>query len=201
MPGAPGSHPSACNARASPQVRAWRCWRPSVKVMVPGRVAKPKPTSPPLVRNACTVGENGSRVEEFLGTLQRHGEARHTAGFRGLTDARSLRDRASALAPAPLGGQLGGTHADLAEMLFVRSHGGDRGPLACLQPVPGYRDRRRSIHEARRVRPGRQEREAPPLGTLLAPGRASRRVRVHLLYDARSGHRIEGGTARGSGSP
>ena len=162
-PGAPGSHPSACNSRASPQVRAWRCCRPSVNVMVPGRVAKPKPTSPPVLRNAArSVNGVAARRAPPRSPAPRRGSAcrpdfaaSRTPARCATCCARSRRRRSVASSVA--------RDADLAEMLLVRGHRGDGGalgrPAARTQSVEA---RRRSAHAVRRVRPGRRAGEAPP---------------------------------------
>ena len=79
------------------------------------------------------VGERRCGVKQILSGRKRSGEAGHAAGFRGLAHARSLRHLLSAFAPASFGGQLGGTSADLAEMLLVRGHCRDGGALGRLQ--------------------------------------------------------------------
>ena len=201
MPGAPGSHPSACNSRASPQVRGLAL----LAAVGEGHGAGPRREAESdlatAVEKRVHISENGSRVEEFLGTraAPRPGSACHRISRpRGRPLAARPTERARA---APLGGQLGSTHADLAEMLLVRSHGGDGGALACLQL--GTEGIEAAVAQlTKRVGSTRSPRGGSHRYALYSqPGSASRRVRVHLLYDARSRHRIEGGTARGSGSP
>lgn len=148
------------------------------------------------------ISESGAGLEEFLTAGERHREARHAARLRGFADARALGDLLSALAATALGGQLGCTRADLADVPFVRRHGGDGGALGRLQ-LPTEQVEALVAQLTKRVRfdPVAERGKLHPCALYSQFQPASRRVRIHLLYDARSRHRIEGGTARGSGSP
>ena len=148
-PGAPGSHPSACSSRASPQVRAWRCWRPSVNVDRPRSRREAEADLPAGAEKRVHLGENGVAGAKRSSPLSSAtAEAWHATGLRGLADAGSLRDLLGALSPAALGGQL-------AWRAF-----GSREGAARTAPSPrwsrarstaarrrGRRDRRRSAHE------------------------------------------------------
>src|ERR1700688_3708101 len=132
-------------------------------------------------------------VDKVVHAFQRRGQARHAARLCCLADACPLRNLLSALAPPALGCQLGGAGADLAEMLLIRGHRGDGGPLSRLQlgaqSIDGVVVQRAKCVGLDAVADrGKLHRSA--LYSLPEP--PSRRATVHLLYYAHNGHRTRG---------
>jgi hypothetical protein len=153
------------------------------------------------------VGQERRGLERFIRTLQGRRKARHATRLRSLANACSLRHLLRPLAPPALGGELGCARADLAKVLLVGSHRGDGCPFGPLQcgahgveiVIAQFAKRVRLDPIGKQGQLHAMALYSRALST--SPCMRSGRARVHLLYDARSRHRIEGGTARGSGSP
>jgi enoyl-CoA hydratase/carnithine racemase len=144
------------------------------------------------------VLQNGRGLKQFLTARERHGETRHATRLGGLTDPGSLRNLLRPLAPSTLCGELRGAGADLTQVLLVRCHRGDGGALAGLQlGAEGIEPVVAQLTKGIGFDPVAERGKLHPCALYSAGGRASRRVRILLLYDACSHHRIEGGTAVG----
>jgi hypothetical protein len=148
------------------------------------------------------LSQNGCGLKEFLPTRQCRGKARHAAGLGSLANAGTLGHLLSALTAPALRGELSGARADLPQVLLVWRHGGNGGSLRRLLLSP-KRIEAVVTQLTKRIGfdPVTERGKLHPCALYSQAAPASRRVRVHLLYDARSRHRTEGGTARGSGSP
>ncbi len=104
-----------------------------MKAIVPGRVAKPKPMSPPLLRNTRVDASSAVSSTGEPGILERGGQGGHLAGLRGRPHPGALGNLRGALAAPLLRGDLGLACPDLAQPALVGRHGSQRRPLRRLQ--------------------------------------------------------------------